>query len=437
VPISNPDKPMYPAAAFTKADVVRYYVAMAPFILPHLRDRPVTLKRYPDGVGRAFFYEKDAPTFTPPWVRTVPVPRARGGPDIRYVVIDDVRTLAWCAGIASLELHPFLHRAPDLDTPTMVVFDLDPGEGADVLTAARVAFLLKDVMDRLRLQCFPKVSGSKGVQVYLPLNTPSTYDVTQPFARAVAERLGRQHPDLVVADMDKALRVGKVLVDWSQNAIHKTTVAVYSLRAKRPRPYVSLPVTWDELTDALARRDAAALDFPPDVALERVRADADRFEPVLTLRQRLPRHFTPTVSRGSTPPRPTADRPAGTRRSRQGSRRRFVLRSLRPRAVALGLEMGPLLRSWRIASGVPRRGRGGVALEADATPLTEQAFGGPAEVGVYDVVDGRYEDGRLQLSLAGPRTRGQWTLERLGGPGERRWRIARVAARQSAHARTA
>ncbi len=293
VPISNPDKPLYPAAGLTKADVVRYYVAVAPVILPHLRGRPVTLKRYPDGVGHAFFYEKDAPTFTPRWVRTALVPRARGGPDIRYVIVDDVRTLVWCAGIASLELHPFLHRAPRLDRPTMVVFDLDPGEGANVLTAARVAFFLKELTDQLRLQCFPKVSGSKGVQVYLPLNTPVTYDATQPFARAVADLLAERHPDLVVADMDKALRVGKVLVDWSQNAIHKTTVAVYSLRAKRPRPFVSMPVTWEELARAIDRRDAAALDFPPDAAHERVREDSDLFRPVLTLEQRLPRRFTP------------------------------------------------------------------------------------------------------------------------------------------------
>ena len=299
---------MYPVAGFTKADVARYYAAMASVMVPHLRGRPVTLKRYPDGVGRPFFYEKDAPTFMPAWVHTAPVPRARGGPAIRYVVIDDTRTLVWCAGIASLELHPFLHRARRLDAPTMVVFDLDPGEGADVLTAARVAFLLRDLMDQLRLQCFPKVSGSKGVQVYLPLNTPVTYETTQRFARAVADFLAQRHPELVVADMDKALRVGKVLIDWSQNATHKTTVAVYSLRAKRPSPFVSMPVAWEELARAVDRRDPAALDFPPDAVQDRVRAHGDLFRPVLTLEQRLPRRFAATLSGGTTPTRQRAAR---------------------------------------------------------------------------------------------------------------------------------
>ena len=292
VTISNPDKVLYPAAGFAKADAVRYYVTVSRFMLPHLKSRPVTLKRYPDGVGGQFFYEKDAPKFTPGWVRLAPVPRARGGPDIRYVVIQDRRTLAWVVGIASLEIHPFLHRVPRLTRPTTVVFDLDPGEGANLLTAARVAFLVKDVMDRLRLRCFAKVSGSKGVQVYVPLNTAITYDVTQPFARTVAELLAAQRPDLVVADMDRAQRAGRVLVDWSQNAIHKTTVAVYSLRAKRPRPFVSMPVTWPELETALAHRDAEGLEFSPEAARARLDKTGDLFEPVLSLKQRLPHDLT-------------------------------------------------------------------------------------------------------------------------------------------------
>jgi bifunctional non-homologous end joining protein LigD len=308
VSISNPDKVLYPATGFTKADAVRYYVAISRFILPHLADRPVTLKRFPDGVGRPSFYEKNAPRFTPDWVRVAPVPRARGGPDIRYVVIQDRRTLAWAVGIASLELHPFLHRVADLTRPTMVVFDLDPGEGANVLTAARVAFLVKDLMDRLRLRCFPKVSGSKGVQVYVGLNTPVTYDVTQPFARTVAELLSAQHPALVVADMDKALRPGKVLVDWSQNTAHKTTVAVYSLRAKRPRPFVSMPVTWAELERALAGRDASRLDVSPEAAQARLAKTGDLFAPVLALQQRLPDDFTAALP--SRRPRRTAERRA-------------------------------------------------------------------------------------------------------------------------------
>ena len=187
VPISNPDKVLYPEAGFTKTAVVGYYMAVSPFIMPHLSGRPITMKRFPDGVDGPSFYEKDAPRFTPAWVHVAPVPRARGGSPIRYVVIDDRRTLAWVAGIASLEIHPFLHRAARLDRPTMVVFDLDPGEGANILTSARVAFLVKDVMDRLGLRSFAKVSGCKGIQVYIPVNTPLTYRIVNFLKRAEHE----------------------------------------------------------------------------------------------------------------------------------------------------------------------------------------------------------------------------------------------------------
>src|SRR5437762_935861 len=214
--ISNPDKVLYPAGKFTKADVARYYERIARFLLPHFRNRPVTLKRYPNGVFGEAFYEKDAPGFTPRWVKTFPVPRREGGPDIKYILINDVPTLTWAANMAALELHPFLHRVPKIDKPTHVVFDLDPGEGTNILYCARVAFLLRNVLTKLRLKSFAKVSGSKGIQVYVPLNTPITYAATQPFARAIAELLALEHVGLVVSDMAKNLRVGKVFIDWSQ-----------------------------------------------------------------------------------------------------------------------------------------------------------------------------------------------------------------------------
>jgi bifunctional non-homologous end joining protein LigD len=214
----------------------------------------VTLKRYPDGVHGDAFYEKDAPGFTPEWIRTFPVPRREGGPDINYILINDMATLTWAANMAALELHPFLHRVPKIDNPTHIVFDLNPGEGANISKCAEVAFLLRDVLTKLRLKSFAKVSGSKGIQVYVPLKTPITYRTTQPFARAIAELVEREHSALVVSDMAKNLRVGKVFIDWSQNADHKTTVGVYSLRAKRARPYVSMPVRWDELTTALRKK---------------------------------------------------------------------------------------------------------------------------------------------------------------------------------------
>src|SRR5437762_3461444 len=284
--ISNPAKVFYNAGKFTKLDVIDYYLRVAPFLLPHFNDRPVTLKRYPNGIHGEFFYEKDAPAFTPAWVKTFPVPRRRGGPDIQYIIINDCATLAWCASIAAIELHPFLHRAPRLDKSTIVAFDLDPGEGADVLTCAEVGFRLKDVLDRLELQSFAKVSGSKGLQVYVPLNTGTRYEQTQPFARNLARLLERRYPELLVADMDKRLRTGKVFIDWSQNAGFKTTVAAYSLRAKRDRPFVSMPVTWSELKRALDKRNADQLLFAPPAALRRVRARGDLFAPVLRLKQR-------------------------------------------------------------------------------------------------------------------------------------------------------
>jgi len=189
VSVSNLDKPLYPA--FTKAQIIDFYVRIAPYLLPHVKDRPVTMKRYPEGVERAHFYEKDAPKFTPEWVRTFNVPRRAGGRDIRYILIDDLRTLVWSANLANLEIHPFLHRVPKLDQPTSVVFDLDPGEGADVLNCGEVAFLIKELLSAWKLESFVKVSGSRGLQLYVPLNTRVTYESTQPFANAIAEWMAR------------------------------------------------------------------------------------------------------------------------------------------------------------------------------------------------------------------------------------------------------
>ena len=288
ISLSNLEKVFYPATGFTKGQVVDYYTRVAPFILPHLKDRPVTLQRYPDGIGGKFFYEKDAPAFTPKWLQTFPVPRRGGGSPIRYILINDLATLVWCANLASLEVHPFLHRAPAIDLPTAIVFDLDPGEGAGIRRCAEVAFRLKDHLDRLKLKSFPKVSGSKGLQLYVPLNTSITYNVTRPFARRFAELLEQQHPDLVVSEMSKATRDGKVLIDWSQNSDFKTTVAVYSLRAKRDRPYVSLPVTWEELRRIEKGGDTEQLYFEADTALKRIERTGDLFAPVLQLKQNLP-----------------------------------------------------------------------------------------------------------------------------------------------------
>jgi bifunctional non-homologous end joining protein LigD len=283
ISVSNLDKVLYPGHRFTKAKVIDYYIRISEYLLPHLHNWPVTLKRFPNGVFGEFFYEKDAPAFTPDWVKTFPVPRReRNGPDIRYVLINDLPTLVWLGNLANLEIHPFLHRAPRINRPTWVVFDLDPGTGADILSCARVAFMLRELLSELSLESFVKVSGSKGLQLYVPLNTRVTYEETQPFAKAIAELLAAREPKLIVAEMAKVLRAKRVFIDWSQNSDFKTTVSVYSLRAKTYEPFVSMPVTWRELQKAIDANDKGSLYFEPTAALNRVAQLGDLFQPVLT-----------------------------------------------------------------------------------------------------------------------------------------------------------
>jgi bifunctional non-homologous end joining protein LigD len=259
---TNLEKVFFPATGFTKGDLIRYYIDVAPVLVPHFRERPVTLIRMPDGVRGERFYEKNAPGWAPDWVPTTIVPKGEGG-EIRYIMINDPRTLAWCANNAAIEMHPFLHRAQALSRPTHIAFDLDPGEGADLLTCIEVGFLVRDVLEHLGLEAFPKVSGSKGLQLYVPLNTPVTYDSVTPFAKAIAELLQQRHPDLIVSNMSKALRTDKVFIDWSQNHQKKTTVGPYSVRGKRDEPFVSLPVTWAELTRAQKAGKVERLYFSP------------------------------------------------------------------------------------------------------------------------------------------------------------------------------
>jgi len=278
VKLSNLDKVLYPEAGFAKRDVIDYYARVAPAALAHLDGRALTLKRYPNGVDAAFFYEKNAPKHRPDWVST-----ARVG-SIDYVVVDHPATLVWLANLADLELHTSLALAGDPERPTLVAFDLDPGPPATVVECARVALLLEGMFQGLGLQSFAKTSGSKGMQVYLPLNSEATFAQTKAFAKAVAELLAREEPELVVARQTKSARAGKVLVDWGQNDVNKTTVSVYSLRALT-RPTVSTPVTWEEVRATQAPED---LTFEARDVLRRVDEHGDLFAPVLTLVQRLP-----------------------------------------------------------------------------------------------------------------------------------------------------
>jgi bifunctional non-homologous end joining protein LigD len=281
--LTNWDKVLYPAAGFTKGDLIAYYARIAPAVLPHLRDRPLTLKRYPNGVEAPYFYEKQAPSHRPDWVQT-----ARVG-SIDYVLCQDRPTLVWLANLADVELHTSLASAARPREPTMLVFDLDPGPPADIVQCAEVALVLRGLFSALGLESVAKSSGSKGMQLYVPLNSGATYRQTKPFARRIAELLEQRLPELVVSRMTKRLREGKVLVDWSQNDEHKTTVSVYSARA-RERPTVSTPVRWEEVQRCLDSRDPRLLSFETDEVLARVERDGDRFAMLLSTVQELPAH---------------------------------------------------------------------------------------------------------------------------------------------------
>ncbi|HUR57784.1 MAG TPA: non-homologous end-joining DNA ligase, partial [Opitutaceae bacterium] len=395
VSFSNPDKPYFPSG-FTKGEMIRYYLEMVPHILPHLENRPVTLIRFPDGVKGGSFYEKNAPKHAPGWITTFAVPRRHHEGNINYILINNAETLAWCANLGAIELHPFLHRVPAIDRPTHVAFDLDPGEGSDIFTCCEVALILKEVFEGLGLESFPKVSGSKGIQIYVPLNTDVTYAATSPFAKSVAELLERQHPKLVVSDMSKELRRKRVLIDWSQNSQSKTTVCVYAMRGKHDEPFISMPLTWREVAKARKDRDRAALYFKPDEALQRVRKLGDLFAPVLTLKQKLPDAFqqlSPGKVRASLS-RYAAKRdftrtaePAGeVAGASTGPRQRFVIQKHAARNLHYDfrLEMAGTLKSWAVPKGPPYElGVKRAAFEVEDHPIDYMNFEGTIPKGQY------------------------------------------------------
>ena len=458
IEISNLDKMMYPGHRFTKAKVIDYYISIAPYLLRHLKNRPVTMKRFPEGVFGEFFYEKDAPTFTPSWVKTFPVPRRVGNqPDIRYVIINDLPTLVWVANLANLEIHPFLHRVPKINQPTAIAFDCDPGEGADVVTCARVALRLCDLLRELNLESCAKVSGSKGLQVYVPLNSKVTYDLTQPFAKTVAELMAEREPQLVVAKMPKVFRTKKVFIDWSQNDDYKTTVSVYSLRAKMYKPFVSLPVTWDELAAAVKKNDPERLYFEPEQAVKRVEKIGDLFAPVNTLVQKLPADFTSYLMKRTRETRAPAletyarkrdftktaePGPASRQRSRQGSQRRFVVQKHAASHLHYDfrLEMHGALKSWAIPKGPSvEKDEARLAMPTEDHPLDYLEFegiipkgqygGGTVmvwDIGTYNLIEGNYYKGFLRFFLRGSKLKGEWTLERIRDDKRNAWQLRKA-----------
>jgi len=286
--LSNLDKVLYPATGFTKGQVIDYYAHIAPVLVPHLAGRPLTLKRYPNGVDSEYFFEKNATAHRPDWVKTAAIWSEGNRRNVNYILADDLSTVVWMANLAAIELHPSLSLAKNIDCPTMMVFDLDPGPPANIVQCAQVGMWLREIFEHFGLQSVPKTSGSKGLQIYVPLNATTRYEETKPFAHALARLLEDQHRELVVSDMKKELRKGKVLVDWSQNDEHKTTIAVYSLRA-REHPTVSTPVKWEEVEQLLKKKDASLLAFEAGQVLKRVQKMGDLFEPTLRLKQKLPK----------------------------------------------------------------------------------------------------------------------------------------------------
>ncbi|HYE30591.1 MAG TPA: non-homologous end-joining DNA ligase [Methylomirabilota bacterium] len=464
--VSNLDKVLYPENQFRKGDVINYYVQMADYILPHLKNRPLTLKRYPEGVNHEHFYEKDAPSHKPDWVKTTAVARRGGGSDINFVLINDLPSLVWAANLASLEMHVFLARAGQIDRPDFFVVDLDPGEPANVLQAAEVGLRVRDVFQKLGMKSFLKSSGSKGCQLYVPLNTKISYADTEPFAKALAELLEQQQPELIVSEMAKDQRVGKVFIDWSQNVDYKTTVCVYSLRGKRMRPFVSMPLEWKEVERAVSKGDADAFTFEPEQALKRVQKLGDLFAPVLTLKQKLPKieELQGAMKKPVAKAKRTA-KPAGKKEipsgdtSHDGSlreydRKRDFQQTAEPgpereKSAEAGdlmfviqkhdashlhydfrLEMGGVLKSWAVPKGPPftpaeRR----LAMHVEDHPMSYARFEGTIppgnygagtvmvwDIGTYRAVEEKplaaYHKGKLKIQMAGKKLKGEWTLVR-------------------------
>ena len=280
--LGNLDKVLWPATGFTKGQMVDYYARVAPVMLPHLAARPVTLRRWPDGVEAGSFFEKNCPSHRPAWLPTIELG------EVAYCSLAEPAALVWTANLAAIELHPTLASAPELGRPRAVVFDLDPGEPADLLSCARVALVLRGALDHLGLVSWAKTSGSKGLQLYVPTNTAVGFEETRDLAFRLARLVEAAHPELVVTTAERRLRTGKVLIDWAQNHPSRTTVCVYSLRAWAT-PSVSTPVGWDELEAALEDGDRGRLRFSPDEVLRRIERRGDLMAPVLEVSQEIPR----------------------------------------------------------------------------------------------------------------------------------------------------
>lgn len=285
--LSNLEKDLYPSYGFTKAHILEYYRRIAKFILPHLKDRALTLKRYPEGVEKDFFFEKRCPSHRPGWLKTANVSR-HSEETMTVCLVNDLETLIWVENLASVELHVPLARAGSPETPDSMVFDLDPGDRANILDCAKVALILLELLSGLGLASYVKTSGKKGLHVYVPLNRKeTTFEDTKKFSKAVAIIMQKNYPDLVTAKMAKEYRKGRVFINWSQNDSSKTMICVYSLRA-RERPVVSFPLEWPELQSLAGQGDPEKLQVLHSEAVRRAEKQGDLFREVLVKKQKLP-----------------------------------------------------------------------------------------------------------------------------------------------------
>jgi bifunctional non-homologous end joining protein LigD len=285
--LANLEKDLYPSYGFTKAHVLEYYWRMADFILPHLKNRALTLKRYPEGVDKDYFFEKRCPRHHPDWVETAEIIKD-DEETMTYCIVNDLKTLMWVENLASIELHVPLGRAASPETADSMVFDLDPGDHANILNCTRVALILRNLLSELQLTSYIKTSGKKGLHLYVPLHRKeTTFDDTKAFSKAVAEIMQKNYPDLVTAKMAKEYRKGKVFINWSQNDSSKTMICVYSLRA-REKPYVSFPLEWNELESLASQDDPEKLQVTHSEAVSRAEKSGDLFQEVLTKKQKLP-----------------------------------------------------------------------------------------------------------------------------------------------------
>jgi bifunctional non-homologous end joining protein LigD len=484
--LSNLDKVLYPETGFTKGQVIDYYVNIAPVLLPHLKDRPLTLKRYPNGVHSEYFYEKRAPRHRPDWIKTTRVHSSSEKGNIDFCLVNDLPSLVWAANLADLELHPFLAKKKDVERPTQIMVDLDPGAPADATDCAQVAIWIRDLLKNLGLKCWVKSSGSKGLQLHIPLNTPTSYEITKPFAHALAEALRDAHPDRVVSDMKKTLRAGKVLIDWSQNDASKTTICAYSLRAKA-RPFVAAPLDWKEVEACLKKDDPEGVFFDSDEVLKRVKKRGDLFEPVLKLKQKLPKKILqalPEAAEKSAAARsvPRTSRHVARERrtksaaqsghaglSRYNAKRDFQQTrepagklDKKPSKAALfviqkhdashlhydfRLAMGGALKSWAVPKTIPtKKGEKHLAVEVEDHPMDYARFegiippgnygGGTVmvwDIGTYRMLGGKplqaWREGLLHFELKGKKLKGEWSLIRTRQQGgKNQWLLLKSGA---------